>query len=95
MGKKANVKVELGELKASCFIIMPFTKAEFKDSCGSDIELTKSKLKHIYEKLISKAVKEYNKKKVKFKAKFEARLTFGLSPRVTEFCKLKNKFTGG
>ncbi len=25
MGKKANVKVELGELKASCFIIMPFS----------------------------------------------------------------------
>ena len=49
-----------------CFIIMPFSKAEFKDSSGTDIKLNKSKLKHICDKLISKAVNEYSKKNVKF-----------------------------
>ncbi|MCH7558226.1 MAG: hypothetical protein IIB56_12335 [Planctomycetes bacterium] len=69
MGKEAKKKVVRAKTPSKelrCFIIMPFTKAEFKDSSGTDIILTKGKLKHIYEKLISKAVKEYSRKKVKF-----------------------------
>lgn len=62
--KVASAKAPSKELR--CFIIMPFTKAEFKDSSGNDVSLTKSKLKHIYEKLIQKAVNAYNKKNIKF-----------------------------
>lgn len=62
--KVVTAKTQSKELR--CFIIMPFTKAEYKDSSGTDISLTKSKLKHIYEKLISQAVRKYNKKNVKF-----------------------------
>ncbi len=61
---KKKAKTISKELR--CFIIMPFTKAEYKDSTGTDIKLTKSKLKHIYEKLIQKAVNAYSKKNVKF-----------------------------
>ena len=64
--KKKAVRAKTTSKELRCFIIMPFTKAEYKDSSGTDIKLTKSKLKHIYEKLISKAVKEYSKKGVKF-----------------------------
>lgn len=62
--KPAQGKMPSKELR--CFIIMPFSKAAFKDSGGIERNLNKNKLKHIYDKLISKAVKEYSKKNAKF-----------------------------
>jgi len=67
--KKAKKKIAQGKMPSKelrCFIIMPFSKAAFKDSGGTERSLNKSKLKHIYDKLISKAVKEYSKKNAKF-----------------------------
>ena len=64
--KKKTVQGKMPSKELRCFIIMPFSKAEFKDSDETARSLNKSKLKHIYDKLISKAVKEYSKKNTKF-----------------------------
>ena len=64
--KKKTVQGKMPSKKLRCFIIMPFLKAEFKDSDGTARSLNQKKLKHIYDKLISKAVKEYSKKNAKF-----------------------------
>ncbi len=66
---QANKKTAQGKMPSKelrCFIIMPFSKAEFNDSDGTERSLNKKKLKHIYDKLIHKAVKEYSKKNTKF-----------------------------
>ena len=49
-----------------CFIIMPFSEAEFKDATGNLRHLNQNQLKHIYERLICAAVKEYSNNNVKF-----------------------------
>ena len=64
--KKKTMQGKMPSKELRCFIIMPFSKATFKDSDGTERSLNQKKLKHIYDKLISKAVKEYNKKNAKF-----------------------------
>lgn len=67
MAKKRDAiqkKAKSKELR--CFIIMPFSNAVFEDSDGIVGSLNQRKLKHLYEKLLKRAVKEYNKKKTKF-----------------------------
>lgn len=64
--KKKTVQGKMPSKELRCFIIMPFSKADFKDSDGTARSLNQKKLKHIYDKLISKAVKEYSKKNTKF-----------------------------
>jgi len=64
--KNKTVQGKMPSKELRCFIIMPFSKVEFKDSDGTARSLNQKKLKHICDKLISKAVKEYSKKNTKF-----------------------------
>ncbi len=67
MAKKREVipkKAKSKELR--CFIIMPFSNAVFEDSDGIVKCLNQKQLKHLYNRLLSRAVKEYNKKNTKF-----------------------------
>ena len=50
----------------SCFIIMPFTIAEYIDADGVKQTLNESELEHIYNELFIKAVSNYNNNNVSF-----------------------------
>ena len=64
--KKKTTQIETPAKELRCFIIMPFSKAEFTDSSGVKRSLNQKKLKHIYTKLIRRAVKEYKKRNIRF-----------------------------
>lgn len=55
-----------GNKKLRCFIVMPFTYAEFNNSDGNKIELIENELTHIYEEMFHKAVSSYNRDGVEF-----------------------------
>jgi hypothetical protein len=44
-----------------CFIIMPFSSAEFIDPSGNRVVLDEKKLTHIYRELFKKAIESYDK----------------------------------
>jgi len=50
----------------NCFIIMPFTSVSFTDAKKKKQSLKEQELKHIYEELLLKAVKNYNRNNVSF-----------------------------
>lgn len=64
--KKKTAGNAMSKKELRCFIIMPFSKMTFKHSDGSERSLSQRNFKHIYEKMIRRAVKKYSKKNVRF-----------------------------
>lgn len=52
----------------TCFVIMPFSKIQFRNKAGENISLSESQLTHIYKELFKKAIESYGKNKIEIKA---------------------------